>query len=144
MRTTALLLLLLLGDGAVASELARSATVQVQGSTVPGGLAVTVQGDATHPPQVSGVSARLGARQVEGTRQPDGSWFLPVGVVPGGPFELIVAHDGIRELLAAQAPPAAAAPAVAAPAVRRKQLIWWVLNIGIVAVAALVISRRMG
>lgn len=142
--TTLLLLLLACAAPADAAELARSAALQVQGAPVAGGLEVSVRGSTAAAPVVSAVSARLGARQVEGVRRDAGSWFLPVGVVPGGEFELIVTHDGIRELLTAQAPAAAAAPGAAEPAARRKQLIWWVLNIGIVAIAALVISRRMG
>jgi len=60
-----------------------------------------------------------------------------------------VTHDGIREVLRAKiAPPAAATaqtPAAAgggAVSGVHRQIVWWILNIAIVLIAALALSRR--
>ena len=143
----ALALLCVATGAAAAPELARSALLSVHGVAAPGGLALTVQGALDRPPAVSAVAARLGSREIQATQRADGSWWLPLGAAPAARLELVVTHDGIRELLTAQAPATTAAdpPAGAAgPVARRKQLLWWVLNIAIVAIAALVISRRVG
>lgn len=58
----------------------------------------------------------------------------------GHAVEVIVAHDGIREVLSGQVA-LAAAPAEGLTS-NLKQLAWWVLNIVIVLIAAIAISRR--
>jgi len=58
----------------------------------------------------------------------------------------VVAHDGIREVLDGTVAAAAAAPAAAGGGglLRdHKQLAWWILNIAIVLIAVMAISRRM-
>ncbi len=58
-------------------------------------------------------------------------------------LDIIVAHDGIREILSERV--SAPQPALAASLWRdHKQLAWWVLNIVIVLIAAIAISRRKG
>jgi hypothetical protein len=75
-----------------------------------------------------------------------------------GTLDVTVMHDGIRELLQATIPwPKAAAPAPAPAAARapaaaptpgaggtgvHRQIVWWILNIAIVLIAALALSRR--
>jgi hypothetical protein len=73
---------------------------------------------------------------------------VPLGALSPGEHHLAVTvgHDGIRELLEGKfTPAAAAAPASGLSALggNHKQLLWWILNIGIVLVAAIAISRRM-
>ncbi len=62
-------------------------------------------------------------------------------------LEVMVAHDGIREVLDGTVATAAAAAPVAAGGrglLRdHKQLAWWILNIAIVLIAVIAISRRM-
>jgi len=64
----------------------------------------------------------------------------------GGQLEVAVTHDGIRELLSGKLPAAhagAAAPAAGTGATGvHKQIVWWILNVLIVFVAAIAISRR--
>jgi hypothetical protein len=55
-----------------------------------------------------------------------------------------VTHDGVSEILNAHIALVAAQPA-AAPGVlagAHRQIVWWILNIAIVLIAALVIARR--
>jgi hypothetical protein len=61
-----------------------------------------------------------------------------------------VAHDGVREMLTGQLPgaPAAAAAArgaagSAASLLAHKQLAWWILNILVVLIGVIAVSRRM-
>ena len=60
---------------------------------------------------------------------------------------MLFTHDGIREVLSGTLPPTATGGA-AANAGRtgvlgaHKQLAWWILNITVVLIAALAISRR--
>ena len=62
----------------------------------------------------------------------------------GARVEVTVAHDGIHEVLSGRlAATPAAAPAGAAAGGGRSQLAWWVLNILIVLIAVIAISRRM-
>jgi hypothetical protein len=61
-------------------------------------------------------------------------------------LEVMVAHDGIREVLDGTVAAAAAAPVAAGGSglLRdHKQLAWWILNIAIVLIAVIAISRRM-
>ena len=85
-------------------------------------------------------------------RRADGSWFVPLsgGAAPANEqLDVMVAHDGIREALSGRVTVAAGAPgarnASGAPSVLRdhKQLAWWILNITIVLIAAIAISRRL-
>jgi hypothetical protein len=83
-------------------------------------------------------------------QQPDGTWLAswpkPRGKPDAG-LEVVVAHDGVREVLSGPMPP----PTGSAPAASsgsgglrdHKQLAWWVLNIAIVLIAVVAISRRM-
>ena len=54
-------------------------------------------------------------------------------------------HDGIHELLEGKFTPAAvpARRGIVGLGGNHKQMLWWILNIGIVLVAAIAISRRM-
>jgi hypothetical protein len=101
---------------------------------------------------VNDLAVTLDGKSEPATARSDGSWFVPrpPGARDAGKtIAVTVGHDGIHELLSGQLAPAAGTPAPApAPAAStksssHKQLIWWVLNIAIVLIAALAISRRM-
>ena len=102
------------------------------------------QGAATH---ISAVSVAL-----DGTREPvrmqgDGSWFVPLPpgrAAHGGKLDVYVVHDGIREVLSGPLSPAAGGTAgPGALRVVHKQLAWWVLNIVVVLVGVIALSRRL-
>jgi|HubBroStandDraft_1064217.scaffolds.fasta_scaffold04686_3 hypothetical protein len=132
------------------AALAQSAQVLIESAHGAQGLTLRLTrttGGTALP--VSELSATLDGKSLAVSRHADGTWQLqlPQGAAAApGNLQLLVGHDGIRELLSASpAPGAAPAAAVteAAPAAQHKQLWWWVLNIGIVLVAVLAISRRM-
>jgi hypothetical protein len=91
------------------------------------------------------VTVTLDGHSVPATAQPDGSYLISTSAQSGGAHSLgvIVSHDGIRELLTGS---------VTVPQ-RRSALdvlqghgmfAWWVLNIAVVLIAVIVISRRRG
>jgi hypothetical protein len=91
------------------------------------------------------VTVTLDGHSVPITAQPDGSYLLSTSTQSGGTHSLgvVVSHDGIRELLTGS---------VTVPQ-RRSALdmlqghgmfAWWVLNIAVVLIAVIVISRRRG
>ncbi|MBV8147344.1 MAG: hypothetical protein JO184_20295 [Gammaproteobacteria bacterium] len=133
--------------------LAHSALLAVDVAPAAGGLELRVR-PATGQTAllVSDVAVRIDNQSAPATARPDGGWFLarPAGAQDGGkPIEVTVGHDGIHEVLSGRVPASLAgeaAPGSAAGTVMsssRKQLFWWILNIGIVLVAVLAISRRM-
>jgi hypothetical protein len=80
------------------------------------------------------------------TRENGGSYQLPIADLRGDgarEVDIVVAHDGIREILSGKVTLPQASPA---GSVFRdhKQIAWWILNIVIVLIAALAISRRKG
>ena len=104
---------------------------------------------------IAGVSVSLDG--VSGTARPqaDGSWFVllpPAHLARGGRLDVYVLHDGIREVLSGTLPASAAASTSVSDARRgsgsgllgaHKQLAWWVLNIVIVLIGVIAVSRRM-
>ena len=132
-----------------AVEIARSSLLTVTGTAEPASLHLWVRRTAEQAPLVvSEFATLIDGKASAATRTSDGGWSVPLGALTAGEHHLsvTVGHDGIRELLeGAFTPAAAAAPAggIAGLGGNHKQLLWWVLNIGIVLVAAIAISRRM-
>ncbi len=129
-------------------EIAHSSLLTLTGSAGPAGLQLWVRRSAEQAPLVvTEFATVVDGKAAPATRSPDGGWSVPLGGLAGGEHHLsvTVGHDGIRELLEGKFTPAAAAPAggIAGLGGNHKQLLWWALNIGIVLVAALAISRRM-
>jgi hypothetical protein len=131
---------------AAPSPLAQSAQLQLFGTPAPGGLTLTVRHADGSAVNASELSATVDGRSTLAARQADGSWLLRWPGGRGGRLDAVVTHDGIRELLSG-ALPGATAPDSGASAGsgwrEHKQLLWWVLNIGVVLVAVLAVSRRM-
>jgi hypothetical protein len=95
------------------------------------------------------VAVTAQGRNLPVTANTDGTWSVALKDLdgkPAGRLDLVIGHDGIHELLSgtAAAPAAATAPATATGLLgNHKQLAWWILNIAIVLIAAIAISRRM-
>ena len=130
-------------------EIARSSLLTLSGTSEPSALQLSVRRTAeTAPLNVTEFAATIDGKAVAANLTPAGSWSVPLGALGGGEHRVsvTVGHDGIRELLEGKFT-AAAAPAgssgIAGLGGNHKQLLWWVLNIGIVLAAALLISRRM-
>ena len=104
-------------------------------------------GQPVAAPVELGVTAQ--GRNLPVTANTDGTWSVALkdlGGKPAGKLDLVIGHDGIRELLSGTAAtPAAGTATSAAPGLlaNHKQLAWWILNIAIVLSAAIAISRRM-
>jgi hypothetical protein len=104
-------------------------------------------GQAVAGPVELAVTAQ--GRNLPVTANTDGTWSVALkdlGGKPAGKLDLVIGHDGIRELLSGTAvAPAAGTATTAVPGLlgSHKQLAWWILNIAIVLIAAIAISRRM-
>jgi hypothetical protein len=98
-------------------------------------------------PGITDVSVTLDGASEPVKAQPDGSWFMPLPAARaahGGKLDVYVLHDGIREVLSGTLSPATGATAGGSPlGIVHKQLAWWVLNIVIVLIGVLALSRRM-
>jgi len=133
------------------TALAHSALLRLEGGTTPTGIVLRVRHAADQTPlAVTELSVRVDGRGQPALRRADDTWF--VALPPGerradAALEVTVAHDGLRELLEGRiARPDPAAPADGARGGLlhdHKQMAWWILNIGIVLIAAIAISRRM-
>ena len=137
--------------------LAHSTLIAVDAAPAAGGLVLRVR-RPTNQTQlvVSDLAVMIDGRSEPATARPDGSWFVPrpAGMQDAGKaLEVTVGHDGIHEVLSGRLAPAAgassaassnAAPSGAARFISssHKQLFWWILNIAIVLIAAIAISRR--
>jgi hypothetical protein len=142
-----------LGAGAAprpaAVEIARSSLLTLSGTAEPETLTLWVRRSAEQAPlTVTEFATSIDGKTEPATRAPDGGWTVPLGARTAGEHHLAVTvgHDGIREVLEGKfTPTAATAPAAGVSALggTHKQMLWWILNIGIVLVAALAISRRM-
>ena len=133
--------------------IAHSAQLTVEGSAGATGVTLrvrpAVRAGAPVVTGVTGVSVSFEGRTQIAERRADGSWFVPLprSLPPGAAFDVLVTHDGIREVLSAKAPApvsgSSAAGGAAGMLQSHKQVAWWILNIGIVLVAAIAISRRL-
>ncbi len=135
----------------IPAPLAHSAQLSLEGASMPGALILRVRGAGGAAVDPAEVSVAVDGRELPASARADGTLRvgLPAGsTAPAVQLDVTVSHDGIRELLSARLPVEhAAAPAADAHAGGtgvHSQLLWWALNIGIVFVAVLVISRRMG
>lgn len=136
----------------VPAPLAHSALITLEGASVPGVLVLRVRSTSGSTPlTVSDFSVTIDGKAVPATAGAEGTWRVtpPHGAAGAeGRLEVAVTHDGIRELLSAKIPLAPAtrqgdSATGGGPSGVHKQIVWWILNIAIVLVAALAISRRM-
>ena len=132
------------------APVAQSAQVILDATATPRGLSLRLRSaPGSAALSVTGVAVSIDGRSAATTQRPDGSWWVSwpgPGVPRAGKLEVLVMHDGIRELLSAAVPAAeGTAGNPASPSMLRdhKQLAWWILNIAIVLIAVIAISRRM-
>jgi hypothetical protein len=132
--------------------LAHSALIAVDAAPAAGGITLRVRRATGNTPLVvNDLAVTIDNESEPATSRPDGSWLAarPAGAQDAGKtIGVTVGHDGIHELvsgrLAASSGAAGAAGSGAAAVVSgsHKQIFWWILNIAIVAIAAIAISRR--
>jgi hypothetical protein len=132
----------------IPAPLTHSALITLEGAAAPGALLLRVRpNSAGSALNISDFQVVLDGTALPVTARADGAWRVPLppGTAGDGKLEVTVTHDGIREVLAAHIalPQAGTAAAPAAGSGIHSQVFWWILNIAIVLIAALAISRRM-
>jgi hypothetical protein len=135
------------------APLAHSALLSLEAAPASGGLTLRVQRATGQTPLVvNDLAVRIDGKSEPATVRPDGSWFVarPAGTQDAGKtIDVTVGHDGIHEILSGRLAPAtgksgiATSGATAVVSSSHKQIFWWILNIAIVAIAAIAISRRI-
>ena len=126
---------------------ARSALLTLSATPADHALSLQVARISDHKPIVGpgNVTVTLDGHSVPVTAQPDGTYLVSTRAESGGAHALgvVVSHDGIRELLTGT---------VTVPQQHSAldmleghgMFAWWVLNIAVVLIAVIVISRRRG
>jgi hypothetical protein len=134
------------------AEIARSALLVVQGTAADDALQLTIRrvsdGSLINS---NDVTMSIDGKSVAVTHEkPGSSYEVPANDLRGDgsrdsakDVDIVVAHDGIREVLSSKVA-VAEAPSGGGLLGRNKQITWWILNIVIVLVAAMAISRRKG
>jgi len=155
------------------APLAHSALLAVDAAPAAGGLVLRVRRATDQTPVVvSDLAVVIDGKSEPATAQADGSWLVsrPAGMQDAGkPVEVTVGHDGIHEVLSGRLAPSAGASSAASPGAAaagaasssaapsgaassgaarlisgsHKQFFWWILNIAVVLIAAIAISRRI-
>ena len=134
----------------IPAPLAHSAQLTLDGVSTRGALILRVRGPQGSPVDPGQVTVAVDGKELPANPRADGTLYVPL---PAGTtaavvqLDVTITHDGIRELLSARLPVEAGAPAEAAQpggSGVHSQLLWWALNIAIVFIAVLVLSRRMG
>ena len=135
--------------------LAHSVQLTLETASTPAELTLRLQRtQGTGPLAVTALTVAIDGRNAAVTRRGDDTWSVawPAGAgARGGKLEAVVTHDGISEVLSGTLPGASAGTTGTGPAETgrsggllgdHKQLAWWILNIAVVLIAAIAISRR--
>jgi hypothetical protein len=132
------------------APIAHSAQITVEGGVTSAGLMLRVRPTAPGATlKVSDVWVDVGGKTERAVPQTDGSWLAPVAAArvaeAGTQLDVVVAHDGILDVLKGRMGSAPGGAAGAAPGLLRahKQVAWWILNVVVVLIGVLAISRRM-
>ena len=135
------------------TPVAHSALVTLEAGPTAAGLVLRLRHTADQTPvSVTDLTVSVAGKSQLAMRGADGSWFVPLpGAAPANEqLDVVVAHDGIREALSgritfagAGTPSARNANGAASVLRDHKQMAWWILNITIVLIAAIAISRRL-
>jgi hypothetical protein len=130
-----------------AAQIAHSALLSIDGTPTADTLRLTIR-RVSDKSLVSSddVTVTVDGRNESVTHEKAGGYAVPINDLRGDAardVEIIVAHDGIREILSGKV---AVAEASSTDGLLRdhKQVAWWILNIVIVLVAAIALSRRKG
>jgi hypothetical protein len=123
---------------------AHSALLTINATATPDGLALHVLHAGNQIP-IDGrdVTVAIDGKNQPVTAEPEGTFLLSTKGLGEGErqLDITVAHDGIREILTGKV--ALPETSSASDLWRdHKQMAWWVLNIAVVLIAVLAISRR--
>jgi hypothetical protein len=125
---------------------AHSALLTINATPTPDGLLLHILHASNQIP----IDGRDVTITVDGKSQPltveqeTGTFLLPAKDVGEGQrqLEITVAHDGIREILTGKVTIPKTSSSSGPWDSTRKQMLWWVLNIGVVLIAVLAFSKR--
>jgi len=130
------------------TPLAHSALLTLDAAGTPAGVTLRLRripGDA--PLAVTTLAVSIDGSSVPATARVDGTWSVPwpAGQQHAGTIEVVVTHDDVREVLSGTLPPGVAGGSAGGSGMLRshKQMAWWILNIAVVLIAAIAISRRL-
>jgi hypothetical protein len=132
--------------GAAPIPVAHSALLNINASVVPDGLMLHILHASNQIP-IDGrdVTVTIDGKNQPLTVEPEvGNFLLPTKDLGEGErqLDITVAHDGIRELLTGKVALPKAGRLTGSWSSSSKQMAWWVLNIGVVLIAVLAISKR--
>jgi hypothetical protein len=131
------------------AQIARSALLIIEGTAATDFLQLKIRrvadGTAING---SDVTVTIDGKNAPVTREDGGTYDVPSNDLRGGgsgeaakDVDIVVAHDGIREILSSKV--AVAEPTSSGGLLGdHKQMAWWILNIAIVFIAAMALSRR--
>ena len=134
------------------TPVAHSSQVTLEAATTPADLILRLhRSEGTAPLSVTELTVSIDGRNAAATPRTEGTWSVSWPASGEGAaqrrLEVVIAHDGIREVLAGElpAPGGGGHPVSATGGLWRdhKQMAWWILNIAVVLIAAIAISRRM-
>ncbi len=135
--------------GAAFAPVAHSALVTVDGVVASDTLVLRVLRTADREPLAGAeLTVSVDGRSVPVTPRPQATWEVPLKDLPAKPpggFSIIVAHDGLHEVLEGRLPGSGTAPprSHSASALIHKQMAWWILNVAIVLIGVIAVARRM-
>jgi hypothetical protein len=127
--------------------IARSALLAIEGTAGAGVLDFTIRRVSDQSPVVSDdVTVTVDGKNESVKHGEVGSYQIPANDLRGPDprqIDITVGHDGIREILSGKVtlPQGSSAGSFLSD---HKQVAWWILNILIVLIAAIAISRRKG
>jgi hypothetical protein len=133
------------------AQIARSALLTVDGTATDDSLQLNIRRTHDKSSITSGdVTVTVDGKNEPVTHENGRPYEVPINDLRGDgsrdtarDVEIIVPHDGIREILSGKVSVTEGASAGSLLG-NHKQMAWWILNIVIVFVAATVISRRKG
>jgi hypothetical protein len=128
-----------------AITVARSAQLTVDASEKDDSLTLRIRRAADQAPvNSSEVKVSIDGKNEPVTPQADGSYLISTRDLRGNGqrvLDVIVPHDGIREILTGKVALTEASKSTGLLG-DHKQMAWWILNVAVVLVAAIALSRR--
>jgi hypothetical protein len=133
------------------AQIAHSALLTVDGTATDDSLKLSIRRAGDKSLITSGdITVTVDGKNEPVTHENGAGYEVPINDLRGDgshesarDVEIIVPHDGIREILSGKVAVAEGASATSLLG-DHKQMAWWILNIVIVFVAAMAISRRKG
>ena len=129
-----------------AIPVAHSALLTIDATVTDGGVALHIKHASNQIPiDGQNVTVSVDGKEHPVTPQPEGTFLLATKDLPGDgerQLDIVVAHDGIRELLTGKITLPKTSSAASDLWHDHKQMAWWVLNIAVVLIAVLAISNR--